>query len=309
MKKKIKIILGVIFIGLAPTNLQALKLYAIGDVHGDYKKIIHLLKKLRLIDKNHNWIGGEDILVQVGDQIDKGNDDRKVIDLFEKLSKQAEAQHPKGYVFSLLGNHEIMNSHFDFKAVKYKAAKDFDEFGGMFYKLKFSPFKHISSSIRKELYGRAAAFAPGGPYAKILSKRKAILKWGPILFVHGGLIPQYARLGIDNLNDEINHWLIGSLPKFPKWALASDSPFWSREFSKSIITEDGCKILEETLKITETKFMVVGHTPHPLKGINSACNGLVWRIDTGMSKGSYNGTPQALVFDPIDNTFQIITAK
>ena len=48
----------------------------------------------------------------------------------------------------------------------------------------------------------------------------------------------------------------------------------------------------ETLRALSLKRMVVGHTPHD-GGISSACDGQVWRIDTGLSK-YYGGPLQAL---------------
>ena len=41
--------------------------------------------------------------------------------------------------------------------------------------------------------------------------------------------------------------------------------------------------------------LVVGHTPQ--SSVNAACNGLVWRVDTGMSKYVAGGAREALEID------------
>jgi hypothetical protein len=43
---------------------KAKKIIAIGDLHGDYGKLVFLLELSRLIDKRRRWIGGDTILVQ-----------------------------------------------------------------------------------------------------------------------------------------------------------------------------------------------------------------------------------------------------
>jgi hypothetical protein len=57
--------------------------------------------------------------------------------------------------------------------------------------------------------------------------------------------------------------------------------------------------------------MIVGHTPQD-RGINAACSGRVWRIDTGMS-AVYGGVPEAIeisrrgdvrIFNPTDGVIQ-----
>ena len=66
-------------------------------------------------DAKGRWIGGNMIVVQTGDEIDRGDDDRRVIDLFERL--RTEAQAAGGAVYPLSGNHETMNVYLDFRYV------------------------------------------------------------------------------------------------------------------------------------------------------------------------------------------------
>jgi hypothetical protein len=306
MKKNLIKFVLIFFLGLASFKLYAVKVVAIGDIHGDYDQLIRLLQKTNLIDIQNNWIGGNTVLVQLGDQIDRGRDDRKVIDFFEILAPLAESK--GGKVIPLLGNHEIMNSLMNFSYVNDDAFEDFKEFTGNFNKKNYDKAIYPTLSfIPKEYFGRAWAFAPGGVYSKILSKRKIILKLDNFLFLHGGLLPKYAEMGIDNLNEEIKHWLEGSSKIPPEWAKSEDGPLWLRDFSKGNPEPKVCALLNETLKMTKTKFMVVGHTIQP--NINSDCDGKIWRVDTGWSKGFEKpGIPQALTFDSEKENFEIIKA-
>jgi hypothetical protein len=58
---------------------------------------------------------GSLVVVQTGDEIDRGDDDRAILDLVEALKKQASAA--GGELVALLGNHEIMNASLDFRYV------------------------------------------------------------------------------------------------------------------------------------------------------------------------------------------------
>eukprot|EP00735_Rhodelphis_limneticus_P006882 TRINITY_DN19347_c0_g1::TRINITY_DN19347_c0_g1_i1::g.7892::m.7892 TRINITY_DN19347_c0_g1::TRINITY_DN19347_c0_g1_i1::g.7892 ORF type:complete len:200 (-),score=13.52,sp/Q8L774/SLP1_ARATH/57.14/5e-12 TRINITY_DN19347_c0_g1_i1:17-616(-) len=59
------------------------------------------------------------------------------------------------------------------------------------------------------------------------------------------------------------------------------------------LPDSTCQELRQVLQTLGVKRMVVGHTPQPY-GINSACNGGVWRVDVGMSAGVYGSPPQVL---------------
>lgn len=46
------------------------RIVAIGDLHGDFGLAIKVLKIAKVIDDKYNWIGGNTVVVQVGDQLD-----------------------------------------------------------------------------------------------------------------------------------------------------------------------------------------------------------------------------------------------
>jgi hypothetical protein len=258
-------------------RLQASRIVAIGDLHGDYLGTTLILQKADLIDGDLNWVGSDTTLVQVGDQIDRGGGDKAIIDLFEKITIQA--QQDGGRVYPLLGNHELMNVELDFRYVFDGGWEGFDDFYS-------SPRENFVERLPSFQRGRAMAFTPGGAYAKILSHRKVLLRLNDFIFVHGGLTPEFAKVGIDKLNKEVSNWMKGLTSK-PQWVSDSNGPFWSRHYSDNPTGED-CKMLKEALELVGSKVMIVAHTVQD-NGINSACDGQVIRIDTGIS--SYYGGP------------------
>jgi len=54
------------------------------------------------------WIGGELVVVQTGDILDRGDDEQAILDLLFRI--EAEAKAAGGALVLLLGNHELMNA-------------------------------------------------------------------------------------------------------------------------------------------------------------------------------------------------------
>ncbi len=82
------------------------RLFVVGDVHGQYEKLIGLLKKNSLVDAALNWIGDDATLCFLGDFFDRGPDGVGCIDLIMRL--QCQAASAGGQVIALLGNHEVL---------------------------------------------------------------------------------------------------------------------------------------------------------------------------------------------------------
>ncbi len=78
----------------------------IGDIHGQYDKLVALLRDSQLIDEDLAWSGGDTQLWFTGDFLDRGPDGVMVVDLVMRL--QREAAVVGGEVCSLLGNHEVL---------------------------------------------------------------------------------------------------------------------------------------------------------------------------------------------------------
>jgi len=246
------------------------RIIAIGDLHGDWDATIKSLKKAGVINNSLNWIGGDTVVVQVGDQVDKGgrgevtndeNSELRIINYLDKLN--IEAKKNMGAVYSLLGNHEIMNVFGDFS---YVSPKGIDGMGG---------------SIK-----RFNRFRPGGDIAKKLAKRNVIMKIGSWVFVHGGILPKYAKkYSIRDINTIMKMFLmghvsIGETQVFRQLFINNDSLLWNRTFSGDRVNSNA---LYTSLQLLDAKYMVVGHTPQE-EGINSKCKNRVWRIDSMMSE-------------------------
>jgi hypothetical protein len=242
------------------------RIVAIGDLHGDLDSARRALRLAGAIDDRDAWAGGRLVVVQTGDEIDRRDDDRAVLDEVDGLKRQANAA--GGALVALLGNHEIMNAAMDFRYVTS---------GGF---AAFSPFAAVDASAAQS--GRAAAFHPGGPYAAMLADRPVMMKVGDTVFVHGGVLPQHVSYGLDRMNDELDAWLLGHRDGPPEALVGEDGPVWTRAYSDPSETPD-CASLTRVLAEMGAKRMVVGHTVQP-SGISSACDGRVWRIDVGMSR-------------------------
>lgn len=78
----------------------------VGDIHGEVEGFKEILRNAGLIDDKDDWSGGDDILIQTGDAIDRGPYSREAVDLLKRLQKEATVA--KGEVIRLCGNHELM---------------------------------------------------------------------------------------------------------------------------------------------------------------------------------------------------------
>jgi hypothetical protein len=229
------------------------RVVAIGDLHGDLDVARKALRLAGAIAGGDRWAGGQLTVVLTGDAIDRGDDDRAVLDLLEGL--RGEASRSGGALIPLSGNHEIMNVAGDLRYVTAASAAAFEQ-------------------------GRAQAFAPGSAYARLLANWPVVVKVGASVFVHGGVLPQHVRFGIDAINEQTAAWMRGER-EAPALLMQEDGPVWTRLYS-SDPDRAACAQLEVTLRQLGAARMVVGHTPQS-GGISAACDEKVWRIDTGMS--------------------------
>jgi hypothetical protein len=81
-------------------------MYVIGDIHGQYDKMIVALRDAGLIDAAGHWAAGEATLWFMGDYFDRGPDGIAAIDAIMTL--QAEATAAGGRVGALIGNHDVL---------------------------------------------------------------------------------------------------------------------------------------------------------------------------------------------------------
>ncbi|XP_071936004.1 shewanella-like protein phosphatase 1 [Coffea arabica] len=318
--------------GEPPTFVSApgRRIVAVGDLHGDLDKTRSALEIAGVLssDGQDLWIGGETVLVQLGDILDRGEDEIAILSLLRSLDIQAKAD--GGAVFQVNGNHETMNVDGDFRYVDSGA---FDECTDFLEHLEeceynweeaFASWVDVSERQRDErkrsqsywgpwnlvkrqkgVIARSALLRPGGPLASELARHAVILKIDDWVFCHGGLLPHHVSYGIERINKEVSHWMRGlgntdSYLETPFIATRGyDSVVWNRLYSRDISDLYDYQIsqiesiLEETLQAVGGRRMVVGHTPQPM-GANCKFNCSIWRIDVGMSSGVLDSRPEVL---------------
>jgi Calcineurin-like phosphoesterase len=204
----------------------ATSVIAVGDIHGDFDDFALILRRAELIDAQQHWVGGATTLVQVGDMLDRGPKEREVMDLL--MSLEPEAHKAGGAVVTLLGNHEAMNIMGD---LRYVTVAEYASFAD-------SNSEHRRQSAYKQYVGwskshakllaqlppgmlpeqaepewmarhplgfieQREAFGPNGHYGTWLRKHAVIAKLGGEIFLHGGIHPRFASMGVDAINARV----------------------------------------------------------------------------------------------------------
>jgi hypothetical protein len=263
------------------------RIVAMADWHGDLGAARRGLRLAGAIDEMDRWIGGDLVVVQTGDQLDRGDQERAILDLLVRLGREAAAA--GGAVHALLGNHEVMNASGDFRYVTEEGWMDFADLADdpdLAGSLADSTIATLDPIHRP----RAAAFRPGGPYALILSEFPVVLIIGRNLFVHGGIRPEHVDYGLERLNTETRRWLHGLGPK-PALLSHRDGPLWTRTYCRD--TEgNACELLDEVLVRLDCDRLFMGHSIQA-SGIAAYCHDRIWCMDTGAAD-YYAGPIQAL---------------
>jgi len=257
------------------------RLVAVGDIHGDVNALRSVLRLAGAIDETNHWVGGELVIVQTGDVLDRGDDEPEILDLIAQLEVEAAAA--GGRFIALNGNHEIMNAQRDFRYVTPEGFTDFASF-------RREASREARAELPTDQEGRAGAFEPGRRHARAFAARNTVVIVGNTVFVHGGLAPRYAQVGMERINQAARDFYLGEGPLSPLLQ-AQDSPIWNRTYAIGENAEM-CTELDESLAVMHAERMVIGHTVHD-EGIGSACNGHVWRIDVGLGE-NYGGPIEAL---------------
>lgn len=266
-------LLLLIFLLLWAVPSLADRIVAIGDLHGDLAATRQALQLAGAVDPSDHWIGGSLVVVQTGDQLDRGDQERAILHLLNRLQEEALAA--GGALYLLNGNHELMNARLDLRYVTEGGFADFADVAAE------APLDSLLLAYAPAQRGRVAAFRPGGPYARLLAERPVILVLGETLFVHGGLLPGHLEYGIDRINTEVRQWLLGEGDP-PPFIHKGESPTWSRTYSDGV-DEVGCAQLAAVLAELGVKRMVVGHTVQE-EGITAYCDDQVWCIDSGIAE-------------------------
>ena len=255
----------------------AKRVIALGDIHGDPEQMQLALREAHIIDENGDWIGGATEFVQTGDMLDRGHDDKAVMDQMMKL--QVQAPEHGGSVTVLCGNHELMNIDMD---LRYVNGASIDKFGG--------------AKAFRELIG------PNGHYGKWLRRLPLVHVTLRTVFVHAFLHPQFVG---NRTWQQVNEDYIAMPHKLPS-AGSNHNPVWHRlhalqinagygsggtNMSRKVINEEDID-LNTTLELLSADRMVVGHTPQPSAHV--AHSKKLVCIDVGMSRWMNGGRPVLL---------------
>ena len=261
------------------------RVVAIGDLHGDVAATKRALRLAGATDDQDRWKGGKLVVVQTGDQLDRGDDEPDILALLERLS--AEAKAAGGALHVLNGNHEVMNVQGDFRYVTEDGFHDY---------AKTPPGGHEREVQRlsADARGRASAFLSGGSAARTLAERPVVIQVGDNVFVHGGVRERHVDYGLGRINREARQWMQASASApAPEILTNEQAPVWARLYSDGAPSSSACDELSRVLLRLKAKRLVVGHTVQE-QGINSACDGKVWRIDVGLSK-HYGNNPTSVL--------------
>ncbi|KAL9415705.1 hypothetical protein AB3S75_038988 [Citrus x aurantiifolia] len=332
--------------GNPPTFVSApgRRIVAVGDLHGDLDQARCALEMAGVLSSDglDLWTGGESVLIQLGDVLDRGEDELAILSLLRSLDMQAKAE--GGAVFQVNGNHETMNVEGDFRYVDsggFDECSDFLEYlndyendweeafvGWVGMSERWKEDRRLSRNYwgplnlvkrQKGVIARSVLFRPGGPMACELARHGVVLKVNDWVFCHGGLLPHHVAYGLERMNNEVSLWMkglseCGNNPKIPFIATRGyDSVVWNRLYSRDIsdledyqISQQINAVLQDTLRAVGAKAMVVGHTPQ-FAGANCEYNCSIWRIDVGMSSGVLNSRPEVL--EITDNKARVISSK
>ena len=320
----------------------ARRIVVIADVHGAYQELLSVLRETAVIDADLHWRGGDTRLVSLGDLVDRGPGSREVLDLFMRL--ESEARQAGGAVNVLLGNHEVMNLVGD---LRYVVPADYAAFAGKEdTTLREQAWQRIlgqePAASKSEFEARfpagyfahQQAFSPAGRYGAWLLARPFLIVVNDSAFVHGGLSPMVAELGLDATNEKLRSQLAEYLRT---WSAVTDElhvtrpvDFLDRPDSLArigataqsqalhamqelpVFTPEGptwyrgqvlCYPYTETANLQAALArlgvarVVEGHTTSPTGRVMSRFDGRVIQLDTGMLRAYFKGTPSAYVFE------------
>ncbi|KAF8711326.1 hypothetical protein HU200_029354 [Digitaria exilis] len=313
------------------------RLVAIGDLHGDLPKSLSAFRLAGLVPASSgsdspsastSWAAGPTLAVQLGDILDRGGDELRLLYLLRRLALSAEAR--GGALRPILGNHEVMNVAGDFRFATLQGFQEFSEWAGWYragLAIKRRCGEHLDPQPRNPFLGvpksfpgvkpefwdgmrsRLAALRPDGPIARrFLADLPTVLVVGDSVFVHGGLLEANVEYGLERINAEVSEWIRGEggdNGRAPEYVRGRDAVVWLRRFSDGFDCD--CQRLEGVLgMIPGAKRMVMGHTIQTV-GINAVCGAQAVRVDVGLSRGCGNGLPEVLEINGGGAEVRVIT--
>lgn len=184
------------------STLRDRKTLIVPDIHGDLTALKSCLKRFELLDINDNWIGGDARVVFVGDLIDRGGEDKAVLDFVIELKKIVALN--GGELVVLAGNHELflLNRLFG-NMRKDTTVKNMILSFNMYCKDLLRDFD-VSASSSTDRILKAFLKSEDEKYLEFLKDLKIFYKFDDVLVVHGGVAPQWANFIKENGIEAVN---------------------------------------------------------------------------------------------------------
>jgi hypothetical protein len=252
------------------------RIVAVSDIHGAYDAMVATLRNAGVLDAELGWSGGSTHLVIVGDILDRGPDSRDAMDLLMRLEQEADAA--GGMVHVLIGNHEAMNLVGDLRYVSREEFADFadeesDEERAQWlavYAQRKGAGGDIDDQLRQEFderyppgfFAHRRAFEADGKYGEWLLTKPVVVVVNGNAFVHGGLSPMIADIGLEGVNgklaEELERYVENLEPLYEAGALTPMDNFYQhprilQNYMPSVDAEVTLmEIVEETLKLYES---------------------------------------------------------
>jgi hypothetical protein len=254
--------------------------YGLGDVHGDYERLLTVLVAAKLIPADPGppdkvqWQAGKAVLVCTGDFIDKYDQSLRVIALLRAL--QPAAEKAGGRLIITLGNHEA-----EFLAnPRIKKAAEFAK-------------ELEAKQVRPEDVADGTDAAGIGQWLRSLPVAARVNDW---FFVHAGnthnrTLPQLRQdlqSGLDK-----HGYKAAVLQDLDSLILArmNPRPWWEKEGDSAAQSKDR---LAKCVHALGVKHLVIGHAPSQFTFADKTTrqagdlaqhfDGLIFFIDVGMSR-------------------------
>jgi len=299
------------------------RVVAIGDLHGRYDCLLKLVLDAglavpsddgRLLD----WIGEDAHLVQTGDFLDRGPDDRRVMDALIRLQEQAATA--GGQVHVLIGNHEVLNlqGDYDFVSADSYAAwvdeRSVSERDRLFARLHGD----ASNKARRRRFNsehpllgfveRVDSLDEHGVYGQWIRGLPTAIVVNDTLFVHAGIGPEWRDTSLTDISRAVRAELdLDSVcnPYDRTKATSYHGPVWFYGLhagieARPVTTGYVTRLLTRHQAARICVGHVVSHT------ITTAHGGRVICIDTGMTWG---GPVACLVIDAGREPYMLVDSQ
>jgi len=220
------------------------RIFVMGDIHGQYERMVEMLKSGGVLDTDLNWSYGDGHLVFIGDILDRGDGVTEALWLIYKLEQQADYE--QGKVHLLIGNHEAMIMKNDIRYISNK-------------------YYGLTSNLNIKYH---ELFSENTVLGKWLRTKNVVEKIGNTLFIHAGISPVLHSLGysLEEINSGFRHFLNVNKQEdynnLDRFLIGKYGPVWYRGYLKASsgyppIDQDE---LGKVLKTYSVDQAVVGHT-------------------------------------------------